>query len=281
MLMILFQYLRMEMYEVLWSKSLLDISLATLETILQQDELETVTELDLFLACVRWSSTKERPREALGNALSLIRFRVFSVQDFARYVVPSKLLTDAEHTAIFCYLATKKGRMPEGFSNKIYSRDIEGDMEIVNLSWTQGKHFSPEEIATSPLLCFTVSDQAYIFGVKLYATREHELLKTNYYRESLELQLRNDEDVTIASASFHGRVEKNKLFTVIFQTPCAIYEENTYSLYIKFINLLEDCEFYRAHCKEQTYKIKSGLKITVQELQWNSIWGFIVAKMVR
>jgi hypothetical protein len=279
--LILFQYLREEMYAVLSSDSLLDISLATLETILQQDELKTVTELDLFLACVRWSRTKERPREALGNVLHLLRFGALSVQSFARHVVPSQLLNDAEHTAIFCYLATRKGKMPEGFSNETRLRNIEGDMEIVNLSWTQGKRCSPDEIATSPPLCFTVSDKAYIFGLSLYATRKHVSLTTHNYEESLELQLKNDKGVTLALASFHGLVEKNKPFSVTFQTPWVISDYDTYSLYINFENLQKDCEFYRAHCKEQTYKINSGLKITVQELQWNSIWGFNVAKMVR
>jgi hypothetical protein len=275
----LFQYLRDNIYPVISSDSILDISLVTLKTILQQDELN-VSELDLFLTCARWAILKKRPREALGSTLSLIRFRVFSVQNFARYVVPSQLLTDSEHTAIFCYLATRVGSMPLGFSNETRLRDIEGPVETISLAWTSGKHFSPEEIATSPPLCFTVNAQAYIFGVKLYATREHKSLKAIKYKECLELQLRNDEGVAVASASFYGLVEKRKHFTVTFESPCTIFRNETYSLYLNFKQFQEGCKFVRADCREQTHRIYSGLEITVQELEWNSIWGFIVAKVV-
>jgi hypothetical protein len=100
--------------------------LETLESILQQDILQGTSDLELFSMCKRWceeNSTAGIPhRESLGNALNHIRFLTFTAQQFASIVCPSKLLTTAEESAIFCCIVNGKGYMPDGFSNCSISR---------------------------------------------------------------------------------------------------------------------------------------------------------------
>ncbi|KAF4528125.1 hypothetical protein B566_EDAN016328, partial [Ephemera danica] len=68
-----------------------------LKTILRRQKLFGVTELELFQACVSWANAKEDEAEsrraALRKVLPWIRFRLFSVKDFAKHVSPTGLLS--------------------------------------------------------------------------------------------------------------------------------------------------------------------------------------------
>ncbi|KAI3422352.1 BTB/POZ domain-containing protein 1 [Globodera pallida] len=101
-----------ETQEAMKSEDFLSIDHETLCAVLGRDTLR-VKELSLFKATVRWAfekcrakclqPTPENLRLALGVALNQLRFPLMSPSDFAKYVAPTKLLTDAEMVGVFLY----------------------------------------------------------------------------------------------------------------------------------------------------------------------------------
>jgi hypothetical protein len=116
------QLIREQTDEVLQSESILKCKTTTLEAILQQSQLHNVTELDLFKVCAKYAESQDDPRASLGNALGLVRFRNLTAEDFARYVLPSKLLSSSEEKDILLCIVNKESTMPSGFSNEISPR---------------------------------------------------------------------------------------------------------------------------------------------------------------
>ncbi|XP_044727955.1 BTB/POZ domain-containing protein 1-like [Chrysoperla carnea] len=89
-----------------------DIDLDTLIAVLERDTLR-IGESKLFQAIVRWSEaectreelplTPENQRSVLGRALTLIRFPLMSIEEFAIGPAQSGLLTDREVVQLFLY----------------------------------------------------------------------------------------------------------------------------------------------------------------------------------
>ncbi|XP_075060833.1 BTB/POZ domain-containing protein 2-like isoform X1 [Mixophyes fleayi] len=93
-----------------------DIDLDTLVAVLERDTLG-IREIRLFNAVVRWSEaecqrqqqpiTQENKRKALGKALSLIRFPLMTIEEFAAGFSPgpaqSGILTDREVVSLFLH----------------------------------------------------------------------------------------------------------------------------------------------------------------------------------
>ncbi|XP_032453184.1 BTB/POZ domain-containing protein 1 isoform X2 [Nasonia vitripennis] len=89
-----------------------DIDIETLITVLERDTLR-VRELKIFQAVVRWSEaecvrqqlpvTPDNQRSVLGKAISLVRFPLMSMEEFATGPAQSGLLTDREIVSIFLY----------------------------------------------------------------------------------------------------------------------------------------------------------------------------------
>lgn len=98
--------------EALAADGFTDVDLDTLNCVLERDTLR-IREAKLFQAVVRWTEaecarqqlpvTPENQRAVLGSALSLIRFPLMSVEEFAVGAAQSGILTDREVVSLFLY----------------------------------------------------------------------------------------------------------------------------------------------------------------------------------
>ncbi|XP_060580193.1 uncharacterized protein LOC132736985 [Ruditapes philippinarum] len=104
---------------VLSAPGFIELSHATLLNILKRDELAS-EEIDLFKAAMKWaehncgdSKSGQNMRDQLGEALFEIRFPNIPIEDFARVVTPSGILTNEELVTLYQFNATK-GSTPLG-----------------------------------------------------------------------------------------------------------------------------------------------------------------------
>ncbi|KAG5275756.1 hypothetical protein AALO_G00124210 [Alosa alosa] len=98
--------------DALAAEGFTDIDLDTLVAVLERDTLG-VREVRLFAAAVRWAEaetqrqqfqpTPENKRRVLGKALSLIRFPLMTIEEFAAGPAQSGILTDREVVSLFLH----------------------------------------------------------------------------------------------------------------------------------------------------------------------------------
>ncbi|XP_051174561.1 BTB/POZ domain-containing protein 1-like [Leptopilina boulardi] len=98
--------------DALNADNFIDIDIETLIVVLERDTLR-VRESKIFQAVVRWSEaecvrqqlpvTPDNQRSVLGRALSLVRFPLMSMEEFASGPAQSGLLTDKEVVSLFLY----------------------------------------------------------------------------------------------------------------------------------------------------------------------------------
>lgn len=127
--------------EILRESSWEDVDLATLITVLEQEELQIDSELELFVAIERWAKSEctrksldntdsKSLKSVIGDALSKIRFLTMSSKEFLDGPGCSLLLTKEEAFGILANILCsanetgigKKTPMPEGFSLSTLSR---------------------------------------------------------------------------------------------------------------------------------------------------------------
>ncbi|XP_017351628.1 BTB/POZ domain-containing protein 2 isoform X1 [Ictalurus punctatus] len=98
--------------DALAAEGFTDIDLDTLVAVLERDTLG-VREIRLFGAAVRWAEaeahrqqlqpTPENKRRVLGKALTLIRFPLMTIEEFAAGPAQSGILTDREVVSLFLH----------------------------------------------------------------------------------------------------------------------------------------------------------------------------------
>lgn len=123
--------------EVINESSWDDVELQTIMTILDQDELQISSEIDLFNALEKWAKAEcsrksldptdqKLLRSVVGNALTKIRFLTLSPQEFADGPGKSLLLTQAEAFSLLMNISSHSTEkpMPEGFSLMIQTRTM-------------------------------------------------------------------------------------------------------------------------------------------------------------
>uniref|UniRef100_A0A669D4E6 BTB domain containing 2 n=1 Tax=Oreochromis niloticus TaxID=8128 RepID=A0A669D4E6_ORENI len=98
--------------DALAAEGFTDIDLDTLVAVLERDTLG-VREVRLFSAAVRWAEaeahrqqlqpTPENKRKVLGKALTLIRFPLMTIEEFAAGPAQSSILTDREVVSLFLH----------------------------------------------------------------------------------------------------------------------------------------------------------------------------------
>ncbi|CAL7945976.1 unnamed protein product [Xylocopa violacea] len=120
--------------EVLKEPNWEEVELGTLLTVLEQEDLQISSEMELFTAVERWAKAEcsrkcldpndgKSLKAVIGNALLKIRFLSLSPQEFAEGPGMSPLLTQDETFAILMSISTKnKMPMPEGYSTNSNSR---------------------------------------------------------------------------------------------------------------------------------------------------------------
>jgi hypothetical protein len=96
---------------VLSSQAFMELSHATLLNILKRDELP-MDEIDVFKTAVKWAEHKckskpgQNMHDQLGEALFEIRFPNIPIEDFARVVTPSGILTKEELLTLYQFNAS-------------------------------------------------------------------------------------------------------------------------------------------------------------------------------
>lgn len=132
-LLLVSQIMQEKTTEVIGESNFEDVSLATLETILEQDTLKVPSELDLIDASLRWARREvERKglsadgtglREALGPALAQLRFLTLSPAQFADGPALSEVLTRDESFAILLNISSPgRIQLSEGLSTRTERR---------------------------------------------------------------------------------------------------------------------------------------------------------------
>jgi hypothetical protein len=106
--------------DIVASSTFCDITIDSLNRILKFEKL-TISELDLFTACVRWASSEcsrqrldDNPlnrRQMLGQALYLVHFPALPLADFANVVSQAGILTAEEKCIVYDYMACDKAEI--------------------------------------------------------------------------------------------------------------------------------------------------------------------------
>ncbi|XP_020279347.1 BTB/POZ domain-containing protein 6-A-like [Pseudomyrmex gracilis] len=108
-----------------------DVQLTTVLTILEQNELQISSEIELFRAVERWAKSECRRKSldptneksmksVVGNALSKIRFLSLTAQEFANGPGVSPLLTRDESSVIFANILKQEKFQP--FTSNKYQK---------------------------------------------------------------------------------------------------------------------------------------------------------------
>ncbi|KOC67580.1 BTB/POZ domain-containing protein 6-A [Habropoda laboriosa] len=121
--------------EVLKEPNWEEIEFGTLLTVLEQENLQINSEMELFNAVERWAKAEctrksldsndgKSLKSVIGNALSKIRFLSLNPQEFAEGTGMSPLLTQDETFAILMNILCTGNTtpMPEGFSTNLQGR---------------------------------------------------------------------------------------------------------------------------------------------------------------
>ncbi|XP_072750296.1 uncharacterized protein [Anoplolepis gracilipes] len=129
------QIIRTRTDEVLKESSWEDVELGTLLKVLEQDDLQISSEVELFTGVEQWAKAEcsrksldptngKSLKSVIGNALSKIRFLSLTPQEFAEGPGMSLLLTkDEAYDILMNILRTdNKTPMPEGFCTNSNSR---------------------------------------------------------------------------------------------------------------------------------------------------------------
>ncbi|KYN34644.1 BTB/POZ domain-containing protein 2 [Trachymyrmex septentrionalis] len=146
------QIIRTKTDQVLKEASWEDVELGTLLKVLEQDDLQISSEIELFTAMERWAksecsrksldSTNEKClKSVIGNALLKIRFLSLTPQEFAEGPGLSPLLTKDEAFAILMNIlctGNKTMPMPEGFCMNSNSRTTKPVKTHSNLGHSMG-----------------------------------------------------------------------------------------------------------------------------------------------
>lgn len=129
------QIMRSKTNEVINESSWEDVEQGTVLTVLDQEELNISSELDLFSALEKWaiaectrksldSTDSKSLKSVIGSALSKIRFLTFSPQEFAEGPGKSNLLSQEEAFALLMNISSRncEQSMPEGFCTNTQKR---------------------------------------------------------------------------------------------------------------------------------------------------------------
>ncbi|XP_020636456.3 BTB/POZ domain-containing protein 2 isoform X2 [Pogona vitticeps] len=152
-----------------------DIDLDTLVAVLERDTLG-IREVRLFNAVVRWAEAEcqrqqlqvapENKRQALGKALSLIRFPLMTIEEFAAGPAQSGILTDREVVSLFLHFTVNpKPRVEFIDRPRCCLRGKEGSInrfQQVESRWGYS--------GTSDRIRFSVNKRIFIVGFGLYGS---------------------------------------------------------------------------------------------------------------
>jgi hypothetical protein len=265
----------------------MDVSNTTLVKIIEQDDLNVSSELQVINACLRWAKQEafkqnlpsdiSGTREALGPVFSLLRFLSLTPTQFAEGPAKSDLLSCQEGYSILLNKLSRSELNPlpehickersqrKSFSHHstFYSTVYKADMKTC-LCYDPSE---PQNVAieyifvdyyhdTGPLvqiLNFQVDKDISIIGFEI-ATQSNispynKTINSPTYHENIKINMYGDE-IDFASVSFQGLVQYNKRLTLTFKKPIKISKDLIHEVLIEFFNSGNyNCLQYKARLK--------------------------------
>lgn len=207
-----------------------DIDYDTMVTILRRDSLG-IREIRVFDAIIRWAEcectrqqkplTSENKRKVLRDALSLIRYPLMTVEEFAAGPAQSDLLTKDEVVEIFLHFTTNpKPKIPYPDQARCCHT---GKEEIVQRFTEYASRWGYS--GTCDRIRFTVNRRIFVVGFGLYGS----IHGPTDYRVSI--QIIHSETSTVAGQNETGFSCDGswKTFRVMFKEPIEIMQNQFYT----------------------------------------------------
>ncbi|KAJ8669117.1 hypothetical protein QAD02_000376 [Eretmocerus hayati] len=207
-----------------------DIDIDTLITVLERDTLR-VRESKIFQAVVRWSEaectrqqlpvTPDNQRSVLGRAISLVRFPLMSMEEFASGPAQSGLLTDREVVSIFLYF-TLNPKPRVGFEAMPRCLMMGKEQTVCRFPTTEGRWGYN---GTSDRIRFSVDKRVFLVGYGVYGSffgpAEYDVLIELLHTASGKIIAKNS-----TSFSCDG---SNYTYRLIFKEPVEILPNTVYT----------------------------------------------------
>ncbi|XP_043262563.1 BTB/POZ domain-containing protein 2-like [Colletes gigas] len=259
--------------EVLKESSWKDVELGTVLTVLEQENLQINSEIELFYAMESWAKAEcvrksldandgKFLRSVIGNALFEIRFLSLSPQEFAEGPGMSLLLTKDESFAILMNIlcTSNKAPMPEGFSTNAHSRIKPLKMPTTNKEYALNVHVGcrmegPKYCMRSILqqtdcanadtldssVTFIVDKSICILGVQVptqimgaASNMNHVVNRDTSYTEILYAHLLDSDGTRLTYTHLSTKVNINTLVEITFNRPVYIRENTVYRVGVVF-----------------------------------------------
>ncbi|KAL7295805.1 hypothetical protein TKK_0010855 [Trichogramma kaykai] len=212
-----------------------DIDIDTLITVLERNTLR-VRESKIFQAVVRWSEaecsrqqlpvTPDNQRSVLGRAISLVRFPLMSMEEFASGPAQSGLLTDREIVQIFLYF-TLNPKPRVGFEAMPRCLMMGKEQTVCRYQQTESRWGYN---GTSDRIRFSVDRRIFLVGYGVYGSvfgpAEYEVIIELIHTASGKVIAKNN-----TSFSCDG---SNYTYRLIFKEPVEILPNTVYTASVTF-----------------------------------------------
>ncbi|KAF7996341.1 hypothetical protein HCN44_001973 [Aphidius gifuensis] len=207
-----------------------DIDIDTLMVVLERDTLR-VRESKIFQAVLRWSEsecrkqqlpvTPENQRSVLGRALSLVRFPLMSVEEFAMGPAQCGLLTDREVVSLFLYF-TVNPKPQVGFEAMPRCRMMGKELTVCRFKQTDHRWGYS---GTSDKIRFSVDKRIFIVGYGVYGS-------VNYpaeYEVTIELTHTASSKIIASHLTSFSCDGSNYTYRLMFKEPIEIIANTIYT----------------------------------------------------
>ncbi|KDR10233.1 BTB/POZ domain-containing protein 1-like isoform X2 [Zootermopsis nevadensis] len=207
-----------------------DIDLDTLNAVLERDTLR-IREAKLFQAVVRWSeaecsrqqlpATPDNKRSVLGRALSLVRFPLMSVEEFAVGAAQSGLLSDREVVSLFLYFTVNP--KPAVSFLEVPRCCMTGKEQTVNRFQQIENRWGYS--GTSDRIRFLVDRRIFVVGFGLYGS----IHGPTEYHVNLQVIHTSSGKVCGSNNTSFSCDGSNYTFRVMFKEPVEIHPNTSYT----------------------------------------------------
>ncbi|XP_076800677.1 BTB/POZ domain-containing protein 1-like [Clavelina lepadiformis] len=215
--------------EALSADGFTDIDYNTLVNVLERDTLG-LREKDIFSAMERWaeaecnrqelSMSKENKRKALGDSISLVRFPLMNVEEFAQGPAQSGILTDREVVELFLYF-TLNPKPRVRFSDRARCSITGKEYSVCRfLDVAERWGYS----GTSDRIRFSVNRKIYLVGLGLYGA----ILSPSDYQVNIQVVSADNGTVLGQNDTGFSCDGSDKTFRVMFKRPIEIKPNQVY-----------------------------------------------------
>lgn len=249
--------------EAIMADGFTDIDNDTLCVVLERDTLG-IRECKLFAAVCRWSEAEctrrnlaqssENQRSVLGRALSLIRFPLMNVEEFAQGAAQSGLLQDREVVQLFLYFTVNP--KPQISFLDVPRCCLTGKEQVVSRFCQIESRWGYS--GTSDRIRFMVNRRIFVVGFGLYGSihgpTEYQVNIQVIQSDSLKVMGQNDTTFQCDGT--------NNTFRVMFKEPVEILPNISYTA---CATLKGPDSYYGAKgLRKVTHESVSGGKVTFQ-----------------